>query len=114
MGCCFTAPAFERPTTTVFTTPYDDQKPGTSGLRKKVAVFKQEHYLANFVQATFNALREEGVDFRGRCLVVRAAHAAATKGKPAPPAAPRNPALGAAMGATRGHGIAHRKGLALA
>lgn len=43
------------------TKPYDGQKPGTSGLRKKVTVFQQEHYLANFVQATFDALPTDKV-----------------------------------------------------
>ena len=40
-----------------FTTkPYSGQKPGTSGLRKKTAIFQQSNYVENFVQATFNAL----------------------------------------------------------
>ncbi|PSR91057.1 Phosphoglucomutase [Actinidia chinensis var. chinensis] len=52
----------------VDTTPFDGQKPGTSGLRKKVKVFMQPNYLENFVQSTFNALSAEKV--RGATLVV--------------------------------------------
>ena len=51
---------------TVATAPYQDQKPGTSGLRKKVPVFAQENYAENFIQSIFDSLE----DFDGKTLVI--------------------------------------------
>lgn len=45
---------------TVETKAFSDQKPGTSGLRKKVSVYQQPHYLENYIQATFNAIKAKG------------------------------------------------------
>ncbi len=48
------------------TQPYEGQRPGTSGLRKKVTVFQQPGYLENFVQSIFDTIG----DCSGKKLVV--------------------------------------------
>lgn len=50
------------------TKPIEGQKTGTSGLRKKVKVFQQENYLANWIQSLFDSLPEE--DVQGSTIVL--------------------------------------------
>jgi len=54
----------------IATEAYSDQKPGTSGLRKKTKIFQKKHYLHNFVQATLNALSANGTDVTDGALLL--------------------------------------------
>ncbi|KAF9530477.1 phosphoglucomutase [Crepidotus variabilis] len=53
------------PVKDITTKPFEGQKPGTSGLRKRVKVFQQEHYTENFVQSIFDS-----IDAKGQTLVI--------------------------------------------
>eukprot|EP00613_Pedinella_sp_CCMP2098_P014814 CAMPEP_0171761938 /NCGR_PEP_ID=MMETSP0991-20121206/48366_1 /TAXON_ID=483369 /ORGANISM="non described non described, Strain CCMP2098" /LENGTH=1066 /DNA_ID=CAMNT_0012365321 /DNA_START=37 /DNA_END=3233 /DNA_ORIENTATION=+ len=52
------------------TAPIADQKPGTSGLRKKTKEFMEGSYLQNFVQATFSTVKASGADMADKTLVI--------------------------------------------
>ena len=71
------------------TTPFEGQKPGTSGLRKKVPVFQQPNYAENFIQSVFDAVPREpgstlviGGDgrFHNRVVIRQAIRMAAANG----------------------------------
>ena len=68
----------------VTTTSFSDQRPGTSGLRKKTQVFMQPHYLENFVQAVFNTIQKDSAHglTSGKKLSSLAEMGATTTAKP--------------------------------
>lgn len=75
--------------TTVASTPFAGQKPGTSGLRKKVRLFAQPNYAANFIQAVFDVVPRDpgstlviGGDgrYHNRTVIAQAIRIAAANG----------------------------------
>ena len=74
---------------TVATLPFEGQKPGTSGLRKKVRVFQQPNYAENFIQSVFDAVERRPGDtlviggdgrFHNRSVIQQAIRMAAAAG----------------------------------
>ncbi|ORZ17025.1 hypothetical protein BCR42DRAFT_374046 [Absidia repens] len=55
---------------TVSTQPFEGQKPGTSGLRKRVKIFQQPHYTENFIQAILDSIPKSEGGAVGATLVV--------------------------------------------
>ncbi|KAI8873482.1 phosphoglucomutase 2 [Ramicandelaber brevisporus] len=58
------------PVVKVETSPFSDQKPGTSGLRKRVKVFEQPHYTENFIQSILDSIPSGASAAKGTTLVV--------------------------------------------
>lgn len=54
----------------VATKPFEGQKPGTSGLRKRVKIFQQPHYTENFIQAILDAIPQSEGGAKGATLIV--------------------------------------------
>jgi phosphoglucomutase len=50
-------------------TPFQDQRPGTAGLRKRVRVFQQPHYLESFIQAIFDVMKGVALPDRGVLII---------------------------------------------
>lgn len=55
------------PVVTVQTAPFEDQRPGTNGLRRKTTVFEGKNYLQNYIQSVLSS-----IDLRDRqgCTMV--------------------------------------------